>query len=90
MTSTRIYTATWEEFAIANELDCAQIKGQHDITHDLQLELEEYPHYYNASDENRKIGTITGLMIMLAIVNKIVRQTILPKSRNPEAIRAKY
>ena len=43
------------------------------FTHDQQLEENEYSHHYNANDANRKIGTVTGLLIMPAVVNKIAR-----------------
>ncbi|TVU50132.1 hypothetical protein EJB05_01489 [Eragrostis curvula] len=89
MTGTGRYNATIQEFAIANKLDYAHIWGSHDVWNENKLMETIWYEYYEAAIHGHpvKYGTVTGLKLVPAVANKIVRHTIFPKSGNPDAVR---
>jgi hypothetical protein len=90
MTGFKRYVATFAEFATANSLDCGMISHGVDLYTDYQF--EDYAQYYESAKLGipRHFGETPGLRHHPAVINKIVRVTILPKSGDKSKIRDKF
>jgi len=85
MTGKRKYDATFAEFAAANELNYDLITDpveSFDVVDELFLDLHNITRFYepNRTGIDRVYKTTTGLRHHPAILNKIARVTVLPKS----------
>jgi hypothetical protein len=90
MTGHRRYFATFAEFAAANSLDYNLISAGIDLyTEDI---FENYEPYYEPARLGipRRFGETPGLRHHPAVINKIARVTILPKSGDKSKIRDKF
>jgi hypothetical protein len=90
MTDFKRYSATFAEFATANSLDYDIISaGINLYTED---NFEEYEQFYEPVRLRipRRFGETPGLRHHPAVINKIARVTILPKSGDKSKIRDKF
>jgi hypothetical protein len=94
MTGQRKYNATFREFAVANMLnyDFLTAPDSHDIVEEDELDDAYKRQFYEPARSGIRthVGKVTGLRHHPAILNKIARVTIMPKSGNREDIRHKY
>jgi hypothetical protein len=90
MTGFKRYVATFAEFAAANSLDYALIsQGVNLYTED---QFEDIVQYYEPARLGipRRFGETPGLCHHPAVINKIARVTILPKSGDKSRIHDKF
>ncbi|CAL4890308.1 unnamed protein product [Urochloa decumbens] len=84
MTGKRRYQATFAEFAAANEINYESITDDtsYNVLDENFFELHDITGFYepNRTGIARVYTTITGLRHHPAVINKIIRATILPKS----------
>jgi hypothetical protein len=82
--------ATFAEFATANNLDYDVISHGVDIYTEDQF--EDYAQYYEPARLSipSRFGETPGLRHHPAVINKISRVTILPKSGDKSKIRDKF
>jgi hypothetical protein len=80
MTGFKRYVATFAEFATANSLDYDMISQGVDLY--TKDQFEDYAQYYEPARLGipRSLGETLGLRPHPAVINKIARVTILPKS----------
>jgi hypothetical protein len=94
ITGQRKYSATFREFAAANMLnyDFLTAHDSHDIVEEDELDDAYKRQFYEPARivMRTHVGKVTGLRHHPAILNKIARVTIMPKSGNREVIRHKY
>lgn len=92
MTGKRKFSATFEEFAIANKLDYAYFTDQNESTNVYsQTVIENVQIFYEpAHVANAVLGISVGLRHHPAAINNILRATIMPKSGNKDKIRDYY
>jgi hypothetical protein len=94
MTGQRKYTATFREFAAANMLDYDFLTAadSHNIVDEEELDDSYKRRFYEPARLGIRthVGKVTSLRHHPAILNKIARVTIMPKSGNREVIRHKY
>jgi hypothetical protein len=90
MTGFKRYTATFAEFATANRLNYDMISARIDLY--AEDNFEDYVQYYEPVRLGipRRFGETPGLRHHLAVINKIARVTILPKSGDKSKIRDKF
>jgi hypothetical protein len=90
MTGFKRYSATFAEFATVNSLDYGTIS----VGIDLYTEdnFEEFVQFYEPARLGipRRFGETAGLRHHPAVINKIARVTILPKSGDKRKIRDKF
>ena len=89
MTSSHRYQATFHQFAEANELDYEFLQDGADLWNDESIPDSVIESYYrpNAALDTSKVA---GLELLPAVVNKIVRKTMNPRSGNPDQIRDEF
>jgi hypothetical protein len=90
MTGYKRYVSTFAEFATANSLDYDMIS--HGIDLYTEDQFEDYAQYYEPTrlGISRRFGETPGLRHHPAVINKIVRVTILPKRGDKSKIRDKF
>jgi hypothetical protein len=90
MTGFKRYVATFAEFAVANSLDYAIISQWVDLYTEDQF--EDFAQYYEPARLGipRRFGDTPGLRHHPAVINKIARVTILPKSGDKSRIHDKF
>jgi hypothetical protein len=90
MTGFKRYVATFAEFAVTNSLDYAIISETVDLYTEDQF--EDFVQYYEPARLGipRRFGETPGLCHHPAIINKIARVTILPKTGDKRRIRDKF
>jgi hypothetical protein len=90
MTGFKRYSATFAEFATTNILDYDTISAGIDLY--TENNFEEYEQFYEPVRLGipRRFGETPGLRHHLAVINKIARVTILPKSGDKSKIRDKF
>jgi hypothetical protein len=81
------YVSTFAEFATDNSLDYAMIS--HGIDLYTEDQFEDYAQYYELArlGISRRLRETPGLRHHPAVINKIVRVTILPKSGDKRKIK---
>ena len=93
-TGKRVYYATFAQFAAANQLDYDLMKEAQtmDIVLENPLPETDYPIYYEPTNVGipRVFGGTQGLRHHPAVINKIARVTLMPKSGNKEKVRGLY
>lgn len=90
MTNSRAYYATFAEFAQANEIDYEKINDELDVLEEDVLPVNEWLKYYVDNAYKRRPGTVTGLLPMSVVINKIARATFFSKGGNSDTIRDHY
>jgi hypothetical protein len=92
MTGKRRYSATFDEFAIANELDNGFFANSIDLDEEDPLPIEQRRQFYEPESTKIqfKIGGPKGLRHHPAVINKIARVTFMPEGGTRGAIRDKY
>jgi hypothetical protein len=82
--------ATFAEFATTNNLDSDVIS--HGVYIYIEDQFEDYAQYYEPARLGipRRFGETLGLRHHPAVINKIARVTILPKSGDKSKIRDKF
>jgi hypothetical protein len=90
MTGFKRYSATFAEFATANSLHYDKISAGIDLY--TEDNFEEYEQFYEPVRLGipRRFGETAGLRHHHAVINKIARVTILPKSGDKSKIRDKF
>jgi hypothetical protein len=90
MTGFKRYSATFAEFATANSLDFDIISAGIDLY--TEDNFEEYEQFYEPVRLGipRRFGETAGLRHHPAVINKIARVTILPKSGDKSKIKDKF
>jgi hypothetical protein len=90
MTRFKQYVATFAEFAAANNLDYAIIFQGVDLY--TEKKFEDFAQYYEPARLGipRHFGETPGLRHHPAVINKIARVTIFPKSGDKSRIRDKF
>jgi hypothetical protein len=90
MTGFKRYSATFAEFATANSLDYDTISARIDLY--IEDNFEEFVQFYEPARLRipRRFGETAGLRHHPAVINKIARVTILPKSGDKSKIRDKF
>jgi hypothetical protein len=90
MTEFKRYVATFAEFATANSLNYDMIS--HGVDLYTEDQFEDYAQYHEPARLGipRHFGETSGLRHHPAVINKIVRVTILPKSGDKIKIRDKF
>jgi hypothetical protein len=90
MTGFKRYSATFDEFATANNLDYDMISAGIDLY--TEENFEDFGQYYEPVRLGipRRFGETPGLRHHPAVINKIARVTILPKSGDKGKIRDKF
>jgi hypothetical protein len=90
MTGFKRYSVTFAEFATANSLDYDTISAGIDLY--TEDNFEEFVQFYEPArlEIPRRFGETAGLRHHPAVINKIARVTILPKSGDKSKIRDKF
>jgi hypothetical protein len=90
MTGFKRYVDTFADFVTANSLDYDMIS--HGVDLYTEGQFEDYAQYYEPArlDIPRSFGETLGLRHHPAVINKIARVTILPKSGDKSRIRDKF
>jgi hypothetical protein len=90
MTGFKRYVAIFAEFATANNLDHGMIS--HGVDLYTEDQFEDYAQYYEPARLGipRRFGETPGLRHHPAVINKIARVNILPKSGDKSKIRDKF
>jgi hypothetical protein len=90
MTGFKRYSATFAEFAAANSLDYGTISAEIDLY--TEDNFEDFVQFYEPARLGipRRFGEIAGLRHHPAVINKIARVTIFPKSGDKSKIRDKF
>jgi hypothetical protein len=89
MTGFKRYSAIFAEFAAANSLDYGTISAETDLY--TEGNFEDFVQFYEPARLGipRRFGETAGLRHHPAVINKIARVTILPKSGHKSKIRDK-
>jgi hypothetical protein len=90
MTGFKRYSATFAEFATANNFDYDTISARIDLY--TEDNFEEFVQFYEPARLGipRRFGETAGLRHHPAVINKIARVTILPKSGDKSKIKDKF
>jgi hypothetical protein len=90
MTGFKRYSATFAKFATANSLDYDTISAGIDLY--TEDNFEEFVQFYEPARLGipRRFGETPGLRHHPAVINKIARVTILPKSEDKSKIKDKF
>ncbi|CAD6342297.1 unnamed protein product [Miscanthus lutarioriparius] len=92
MTGKRRYSATFDEFAIANELDNGFFANSIDLDEEDPLPIEQRRQFYEPKRTKIqfRIGGLKGLRHHLGVINKIARVTFMPEGGARGVIRDEY
>jgi hypothetical protein len=85
MTTTRKYTATFAEFATAYHINFETSESGEYVWDSAPISVDTCRDFYKPNQYNGQ-GYVNGLRVMPAIINKIMRFTLYPKSGNSDTI----
>jgi hypothetical protein len=85
MTTTRRFTTTFAEFATACQINYEISKNGEYVWDFAPISINTHREFYKPNQYNGH-GSINGLRVMSAIINKIMRFTLYPKSGNLNTI----
>jgi hypothetical protein len=89
ITSTRKFTATFAEFETACQINYERAQNGEYVWDSDAISVDTRQSFYKPNQYNGHVS-VNRLRVMPAVINKIVRFTLYPKSRNSDAIRDQY
>jgi hypothetical protein len=87
--STRKFTATFAEFGTACQINYERTQNGEYVWDLDAISVDTRQSFYKPNQCNGH-GSINGLRVMHAVINKIVRFTLYPKSENSDTIRDQH
>jgi hypothetical protein len=85
ITSTRKFTATFAEFGTAYQINDERTQNREYIWDSDAISVDIRRSFYKPNQYNGH-GSVNGLRVMPAVINKIVRFTLYSKSGNLDTI----
>jgi hypothetical protein len=85
MTATKKYTATFSEFATVCHINFETSESGEYVWSSAPISVDTRRDFYKSNQYNGQ-GSVNGLRVIPSVINKIMRFTLYPKSRNSDTI----